>query len=282
MRGPDFLRQRVGTLKSRMGGVVPGSHAAIRGVDLHTTFKDAEWMDIYMFGITGRRFSPAELALLQSIWTYTSYPDARIWNNRVAALAGSARSTGSLGLAAALAVSEGAVFGRGIDIRAIAFLIDTASALERGGNLADCVRQELDLHRSIPGFGRPLTSKDERIAPITDRARELGLDRGPHTELAFQVDDYLVSSRMRIRINYAAVAAGFAADLGLSPREYYLYLFPAFLAGMSPCYIESAGQPEGALLPISCEDVVYVGQKRRSWPDSIETVSRRREIEETK
>ena len=43
---------------------------------------------------------------MHALWVNTSYPDARIWNNRVAALAGSARSTGNLGVSAALAVSE--------------------------------------------------------------------------------------------------------------------------------------------------------------------------------
>jgi hypothetical protein len=265
MRGPEFLRQRVGKLKSRMGGVVPGSHASIRGLDLHSTFKDAEWMDLYMFAITGRRFSTAELSLLQSIWTYTSYPDARVWNNRVAALAGSARGTGNLALSAALAVSEATVYGRGVDIRAITFLKETLQAVAHGGSLSECVRTELDIHRSIAGYGRPLTSSDERIIPITQRARQLGLDQGSHLKLAFEIDNYLVESRLRMRINYGAVAAGLIADLGLLPREYYLYLFPAFLAGIFPCYIEAAGEPEGALFPIPCEDIEYAGRERRRW-----------------
>lgn len=268
MRGPEFLRQRAGRFKSRMGGVVPGSHAAMRGVDLHAAFKDAEWMDIYMFGITGRRFSKAELALLQSIWIYTSYPDARIWNNRVAALAGSARSTGNLALAAALAVSEASVFGRGVDIRAITFLTKALTRIRRGDPLSDCIRQELDVHRSIAGYGRPITSKDERIAPIIKRAQQLGLDQGPHLKLAFEIDDYLVENRFRMRINYGAVAAALLADLHVAPLEFYLYGFPTFLAGIPPCFIEAVEEPEGTLYPIPCTDIVYDGREKRSWSDS--------------
>jgi hypothetical protein len=266
MRGPDFLRQRVGKLKSRMGGVVPGSHATIRGVDLHSTFKDAEWMDLYMFGITGRRFRPSEVRLLQSIWTYTSYADARIWNNRVAALAGSSRSTGNLALAAALAVSEATVYGRGVDLRAISFLQKTLQALTRGSNIAECVKQELKVHRSIAGYGRPLTSQDERIVPMLDQASRLGLDRGPHLKLAFEIDDYLSRCRFRMRINFGAVAASLLADLDVSPRDYYFCVFAAFLAGMPPCYLEAVEEPEGALFPIPCEDIYYFGLTERSWP----------------
>jgi hypothetical protein len=266
MRGPEFLRQRVGKLKSRMGGVVPGSHATIRGVDLHSAFKDAEWMDLYVFAHTGRRLPPNELRLLQSLWTYSSYPDARLWNNRVAALAGSARSTGNLGLAAALAVSEATIYGRGVDIRAITFLKETLHAVIDGGSIAECVREELDSHRGIAGYGRPITSKDERIGPTIELAARLGLDQGPHLRLAFEIDDHLRKGRWRMRINYAAIAAALAADMGLSAKEYYICAFPTFLAGIVPCYQEAADEPEGALFPIPCEHTYHFGHGPRNWP----------------
>lgn len=268
MRGPEFLQQFVGRIKSDMGGVVPGSHAAIRGRDLHSTFKNAEWMDLYMFAITGRRFSEAELALLQSIWVYTSYPDARIWNNRVAALAGSARSTGNLALSAALAVSEASVYGRGIDIRAFTFLRKTYDTITRGGILSDCVNAELNAHRGIAGYGRPLTSRDERIPPILARAQELGLDHGAYLRLAFEVDDFLTKNRWRMRINYAAVAAALVADMNISPQQFYLYGFPTFLGGMPGCYLESLAEPTGTLFPIRCDDIAYEGRQERVWPTS--------------
>jgi hypothetical protein len=265
MRGPEFLLQRVGRLKSRMGGVLPGSHAVLRGIDLHSAFADAEWMDIYMFGITGRRFSRAELALLQSIWTYTSYPDARIWNNRVAALAGSTRSTGVLGISAALAVSEATIFGGGTYFPAISFLKRTNQEMQAGGNLADCVMRELRTRRGIAGYGRPITSKDERVAILLGRANELRLDRGPHLALALRIDQYLLERRLRLRINYAAVGAALLADLGVSPREFYLYGYPTFLAGIPPCYSEAVEEPEGALFPMRCMDILYLGHPRREW-----------------
>ncbi len=266
MRGPEFLRQRVGKLKSRMGGFVPGSRVTVRGVDLHTAFKDAEWVDLFFYGITGRRFSASELRLLQSLWTYSSYPDARLWPNRVAALAGSARSTGNLALAAALAVSEAAIYGRGPDIRAITFLKETLHAVIHGGSIAECVRKELDIHRGIAGYGRPLTPKDERIEPTMRLAAKLQLDQGSHLRLALEIDDYLSKGRWRMRINQAAVAAALAADVGLSPMEYYLCGFPAFLSGMVPCYLEAADEPEGALFPIPCEHTYYFGHGPRNWP----------------
>ncbi len=265
-RGPELLRQNVGRVKSRVGGCFIGSHVVIRGKDLHATFADARWMDLYLFGITGRRFCEARLRLFDAIWTYTSYPDPRIWNNRVAALAGSARSTGNLAVSAALAVSEAAIYGRGIDIRASDFLIRTRAHLVAGGELGPWVRRELTERRSLAGYGRPLSnSRDERLDPILSFARGLGLADGPHLQLAHDIDRFLVASRLRMTANYGAIAAALCCDMGLSPREYYLYMHPAFLAGMLPCYVEAAERPASTLLPLPCDAVAYEGAAKRSW-----------------
>ena len=265
MNGPELLKQHSDHLKSRMGACFPGERAVFRGHDLHAELKDMDWIELYVFGITGRRFTPEQLRLLHAILVYTSYPDARIWNNRVAALAGSARSTGTLGISAALAVSEAKIFGRGIDIRAIDFLTSTRKALDNGAELAECVKNELNKYRGIAGFGRPLTSGDERIIPIMTLARKLGLDAGPHVQLAFVINELLLAGRFRLCMNYGAISAAMCADLGLSPQEYYLFVFPAFLAGMPPCYIENAERPEGSLFPLSCAHIRYEGAPKRSW-----------------
>lgn len=264
--GPQLLRQNVGRLKSRVGGCFLGSHVMFRDKDLHAELADARFIDLFLFGITGRRFSERELRLLEALWCYTSYPDARIWNNRVAALAGSARSTGNLGVSAALAVSEAAVYGRGIDIRVSCFLIRTRAELAAGGELGDCVRRELSKHRSLAGYGRPVSNrKDERLDPILSLAGSLGLADGPHVRLAHDVERFLLDSRLRMRMNYAAIVAALTADLGLSPREHYLFGYPAFLAGMTPCYMDAAERPEGTLLPLPCDAVAYEGAGKRPW-----------------
>jgi hypothetical protein len=263
--GPALLQENVGVLKSRMGTFYPGSHVIFRGHDLHKDLKDMDWVELYVFGITGRRFSREQLRLLHSIWTYTSYPDVRLWNNRVAGLAGSSRSSGTLGLAAALAISEASIFGQGSCMRAIDFLIHTRRQLDEGGELEECIRQELELHRSVSGYGRPLVNADERIEPLLTLAKSLGLDQGPYLRLALDVEEILLAGRWRMKMNYAGVVAPLVADLGFKPREFYLFLFPSFLGGMSPCFIEASGRPEGTLYPLACADILYDGQSQRTW-----------------
>jgi hypothetical protein len=265
MNGPDYLLQKVGKLQTAMGGFFPGSHVVFRGQTLHTDLKDMDWLELYLFGICGRRFTAAQLKLMNVLWTYTSYPDARIWNNRVAALCGSARSTGNLGLSAALAVSEAHIYGRGNEVQAISFFIATQKRLGAGCNLADCLQDEMETHRRIAGYGRPLINADERIAPIMTKAAELGLDHGPHIELAFAIERFLLDSGRNLRMNYGAVVSAFGADLGLSPEQFYLFMFPSFLAGMPPCFIEAGKAAEGSLFPLRCADIAYRGRPPRTW-----------------
>jgi hypothetical protein len=265
--GQEALKANVGVVRSRMGAAFVGSHAVLRGRDIHAELGDLSWFAMYLFGITGRRFTDAQLRLMEAIWSYTCYPDARIWNNRVAALAGTARSTGNLALSAALAVTEADIYGQGPCCRAIDFLIRTRKAVEAGGDLGELIRRELVQHRSLGGYGRPIASADERNVPIVDLARSLGLADGPHLKLAFQVETFLLENRYRMHINYAAVTSALSADMGLSPREHYFLIFACFLGGMVPCYMEAAERPEGTLLPLPCDGVAYVGTPKRDWQE---------------
>lgn len=266
-RGPQLLQDNVGVWKSRMGAFIPGSHVVFRGHDLHAELKDKDWLELYVFGITGRPLSAGALDILRAIWVYTSYPDIRLWNNRVAGLAGSARSTGSLGIGAALAVSEAGIYGNGIVARAMDFFLRTRTRVEAGAALADCVREELDRHRSVAGFGRPVVNGDERIPPLLALAARHGLDQGPHLRLAFAVEEWLLAQgQERMRMNYAAVVCALGADLGLSAQEFYLFMVPVFMAGMLPCFIEARERPEGSLYALPCDHVEYEGAAPRAWP----------------
>lgn len=264
MKGPQLLEQHVGRLATRAGALFPGERAVFCGHDLHASLKDMDWLELYLFGITGRRFTPQQIKVLQATWVYTSYPDARIWNNRVAALAGTARSTGSLGIAAALAVSDARIYGGSVSRRAIEFLLEARLSVERGEILADVVAAALRVGY-IMGFGRPIISSDERIKPMMALLRDHGLDHGVHVELAFAVEKILVGRNPALRINYGGLAAAVAADLGFSAREYHLFRIPAFLAGIPPCYLEAAEKPEGLLFPLPCRVMLYEGVSRRPW-----------------
>ena len=268
MNGPQLLEQQVGRLATRMGAVFPGERVVFRGQDLFTSLRDMDWLELYTFSITGRRYTPQQMRVLHVIWTHTSYPDARLWNNRVAALAGTARSTGVLGIAAALAVSEATIYGGAPQLRCSEFLTRAKKMVDEGANLEALVRTELKEKRGIGGYGRPIVPTDERIIPIMAIVREQGLENGPHLKLAFEVERILLEGRWRMHMNVVGIDAALCADFGMSPREFNYFFIPVFLAGMPPCYLDAAEKTEGLLFPLPCRMMSYEGVARRRWRDA--------------
>lgn len=263
MSAPHPLEAHVGHLKSRMGAAVIGSHALFRGHDLHRELRELDWVELYLFGITGRRFSKEQTELLHGILVYTSYPDARIWNNRVAALAGSARSTPALAISAALAVSEAAIYGGQPGVRAIDYFLRAKVAVESGKPLAEVVAGA----GRVYGYGRPTPELgDERLPWLLELAQRLGLADGPHLKIALETERLLVKKNPRLRMNYAAMTAALCADMGFSIAEFHMFRVPLFLAGMPPGYIEALERPAGSLFPTPCRHLRYEGVARRAWP----------------
>lgn len=262
MNGPDLLEQHVGHLKSSMGAAFIGSHTTFRSHNLHQDLREMDWVELYLFGITGRKLTPQQIELLHGIMVYTSYPDARIWNNRVAALAGSARSTPALGISAALAVSEAGIYGGQPGLRAFDFFLRAKRHQDGGGTLAQIVAQE---HR-VYGYGRPTPELgDERLPWLLALAQRLGLGDGPHLKIAFEVEQLLLAKNARLRMNYAAMVSALGADMGFSVAEFQMFRVTMLLAGMPPGFIEAKERPEGSLFPIPCRHIRYEGVAKRPW-----------------
>jgi hypothetical protein len=250
-----------------MGACFPGERAVFRGHDLHKELDDLDWVELYAFGITGRRVSKAEGRVLNALFTATSYPDARLWNNRVAALAGTARSTGALAIGAAIAVSEAAIYGWQPEMYAADFLVRTQRQLDAGAVLRDVLAQELALHKRILGYGRPVAALqvDERIPHIAAVMEREGVAQGTYLKLAFEIERTLLAMGKRLPMNYATPIVAIPLDMGFTPRECYLFVQPSFMAGMPPCYKEASERPEGTTFAIPCIHVHYQGPAERRW-----------------
>lgn len=265
MKGPQRLLEAEDNWVTSLGAFIPGEgRVVMHGKDLHHDLVDLSWMELLMFAICGRRLSRAQIELFQGLWKIAgSYPEPRIWNNRVASLAGTARATPGLAFSAATSVSEARIFGRGPDQRAFDFLVRTRAAVEAGVPLQAFVEIELREKRGVAGYGRPLRSADERIQPMLDLAARLRLDGGPHAHLAFQVKELLIPRRMDM--NAAALAAALCADQGLTRDEYHRLCLMTFSIGFVGCELDGRLHSEGTLLPLRCSRIAYNGPGPRSW-----------------
>lgn len=267
MSGPEILEQHSGPMRTRAGAAFPGQRAVFRGHDLHADLKHMNWVELFAFGITGLRFSPQQVQVLNAMFVVTSYPDPRLWNNRVAALAGSARSTGALGVAAAVAASEAKTFGWQPLLAGADFLVRAHRALAAGSTLLEVLKSEIAQHKYLGGYGRPVATcrVDERIPELLECMRAAGVEQGPYLRLAFAVEQGLQQLGRKLTINYAVMSIAVALDMGFSPLQCYMFMQASFLAGKSPCYLEALERPEGATFPLRCSQVQYRGPARRSW-----------------
>ena len=262
MRGPEKLLENENHWETRMGGWFAGERVVYRGQDLHVDLGDMSWIELYLYGITGRRFTEAQLEVLNAIWVYCSFPEPRIWPNRVAALAGTARSTGVSGIGAAIAMAEANLYGRRAGIRAMDFLIKTSNRIEKGSKLSEI----MDRVPIVYGYGRPISQIDERIPHLMRKLKNVGMDQGKHVLLVFEIEKILLERRSKLYLNYGGFIAAVAADMGFTPREFYLFSIPMLIAGMTPCFIDAAEKHEGTFFPLRCGCIVYeAGMTRRSW-----------------
>ncbi len=267
--GNDFvspLQDFEATWRTALGAWQPGRGVIYRGRDLFNELTPLPWMELLLLGITGRRFSAEQVQLFEQMWTVSvSYPDPRLWNNRIAALGGAARSTAALAAGAATAVTEAQIYGGQANHGAIGFILRARETLREGGALDALIDAQLAAHRHIPGYGRPIVAEDERIPPLLRVAERLGLAGGECVRIARQVEDRLLAGRMRMRMNITGLAAALAADQGLTPREYQGYVCLAFGAGIVPCYMDAAMHPEGGFFPWRCARIDYRGVAPRAW-----------------
>ena len=264
-KGPELLAQYEDNWVTAMGAWFPEGRVVLRGRDVLNDLGHRRWMEYLVYAAIGRE-APVLARLIEGLWTLgSSYPDPRIWNNRVAALAGSARSTVTLALAAGTAVSEATLYGLRTSKGAIDFLHRANRKLEEGQSMAEVVRDELRKYHVIYGFGRPIVSGDERIAPVLQFAKTLGYENGRYVRLALELHDYLKNSRYKYQINMSAIAAALMADQGFTPDDFHRLACLSFVGGMLPCYIDAHDKPEGSFFPLRTSRIDYRGAPERCW-----------------
>ncbi len=268
---------------TEMGAWFPGERVVFRGQDLFADLLiepgQLSWMGLMLYGICGRKFDEQQLKLFEGIWSIsTSFPDPRLWNNRIAALAVSARSTSNLGLSAGLAASEAIIYGHRPLVASMHFLCDTRQRLIKDESLEQVLEQRLTRSvpgkpgagknrqvAKIPGFGRPITAQDERIQPLLALAEHLGFDKGGHVVLAREIELALQCLGHNLRMNIATLMGALCADQGLNVRQYYHYITLCFSAGIMCCAYDAEQKPQGTFFPLPCERIDYSGPAQRQW-----------------
>ena len=262
----DKLRNAETKWVSSVGGTVPGEGAVFRGYDMFKTFGEWNWLAMFYFSATGRKLSENSEKFFNGIYSMCfSYPDSRIWNNGVVALAGTVRSTAQMGIGAASAVSEAEFYGGPPVMKSLDFFLRAKSLKDSGASLADIESAEKNKNKFIYGYGRPVTSNDERVMPAQGLLKELDLFDRSYVQLALEMENFLKQNNDDIGLNIGGLFAAFCADEGMSPKELYYMMSVCFSVGMVACYIDAMDKKEGYFFPSQCEAINYSGIKKRAW-----------------
>lgn len=278
------LADYTGHWSTLLGGWKPGHSVTLHGEDLLNGIGQHGWMATLLFSLTGKKFTASQLQLFECIWSIaTSFPEPRLWNNRIAALAATARSSAALGTAAAIATSEAVVYGHRPLVASMAFIQQSLILIEKGQTLDDIIDNALQSPRQgspgrgpnrdiarLPGFGRPITQQDERIKPLMKKATSLGFEKGRHLQLGFELEQCLISKGSLLRLNIATLMGALCADQGLTTRQYNYFVVLCFSAGILPCGMDAETHPAGSFFPLPCNTVAYTGPAQRQWVKTVE------------
>ncbi|MGV6806473.1 MAG: hypothetical protein ACWA5K_01045 [bacterium] len=260
------LKEQERFWETSLGKWFPGERVVFRGKDLFKDLGDFTFTQMLYFAASGRIYEGDLLHFMSSANTVcTSYPDPRLWNNRVAALAGTVRSTPSLAASAATAASEAQTFGHGVIFKSSDLIRRAKIKTDNGESIGDFLETEIKHYRGLPGFGRPVTSKDERLEPILKKAKELGLGDGGHVQLLFEIQDYLDKTRRRLKLNISGLFTALMADIGITPTEFNLFFLFCFSGGIIGCHADALEHTEGSFFPFSVARINYSGQEARQW-----------------
>lgn len=264
--GPDFLKSVENCWETDLGAWFPGERVVFRGHDLFSELSETPWMELLIYGITGKRFNVKQIKLFEAIWVIcTSYPDPRLWNNRVAALAGTTKSPACLACGAATAVTGATLYGGRPIIQSNDLLHRMKAKVTAGQNLVDAVFGELKKYRGLPGYGRPLVRGDERIEVLLEAYSALGFEEGEFVKLAFDIEDILLKGRRRLKMNIATLSTAMIAEQGMTPRECSNYLTLCFSAGIFACYVDTSKRKSGSFFPFRCSRIEYSGPTGLLW-----------------
>lgn len=273
-KNPDYEYWHTAT-----GNWFPGERIVLNGENVLSSMKGKSWMEIILLAITGQVPDPKTAAYLDAILALSGcIPDPRLWNNRIAALGGTVRSTPALAMSAGMAASDAVIFGFQPMMGAHHLFADVIRQLDSGKNLKDVLSQRLAMaHQGRPGtgknreiallagYGRPVAKGDERIPAIMEVVRQYGHDHGQAVTLAFAIEQHLEQQGLAFRLNSGGLIAAICADLGMTALQLYYYVSHCFYVSLAACNADALHHKIGSFFPLRCTQVMYEGPPERKW-----------------
>lgn len=268
----SFWDNKHGNIHTRKGGwVISKGIVESHGYDLlNELMGNISYFQLLILNATGRMPERRLADWLESYFFCLSYPDARIWCNHIASLAGTLRTSPVAATCAGVMTSDSRMYGPGAVLSSAQFITTALIKNKKGMSVEEIIkthpRRRPDGTPMISGYNRPVASGDERIPALERVTAQLGFQKGEHLKLAYAIEK-VMSQKYNEHINSAGYRSAFLSDQGLSDEEIYRILSMVVNVGVIACFSEAADQPGESFFPLRCDDVDYQGQPHRDLPD---------------
>lgn len=256
-----------GNIVSSRGGWKIGSGVQNCGYDM---MKDlvgkVSYMQVVVLNATGRLPSKALADWIEAVHICLSWPDPRIWCNRIGALAGSSRTSSVTASCLGVLAAESTSYGIKPLISGVEFIEHAYAQVMQDTSVENFVSAEIKKYGGKPhlmGYARPIAKGDERIPAMEKVTKMLGFSIGEHLSLAYKVEAIL-KTRFDESMNINGYMSAFLVDQGFTATEVYRTFSALVVSGVTACYADTADRIEGSFAPLKTSDVVYKGAKERS------------------
>ncbi|MGJ8691178.1 MAG: hypothetical protein ACSHW0_01705 [Thalassotalea sp.] len=255
-----------GKVISSRGGWKIAEGVKCCGYDMMTELVGkASYMQVVILNATGRLPSRALADWVEAIHICLSWPDPRIWCNRIGALAGSSRTSCVAASTLGVLAANSSSYGIKPLISGVEFIQHAFQQISSGMNVTNFILEEVKKYGGKPflmGYVRPIAKGDERIPAMELVSKNLGFEVGQHLTLAYEIEKEL-NARYDETMNINGYMSAFLSDQGYTPQEVYRIFSFIVISGVTACFSDAEQRLEGGFSPLKTSDINYNGQAYR-------------------
>ncbi len=265
----NWWRKRI---KTGVGGLSAGfrSEILLRGYKVTEELTgNISFIQGWTLALTGRIPDKKEDRLLNAMFINTALADPRFWLFRTARLAATVKSSPAACIAAGILTNEAEFFSAGAAYNTSKFFQGALGKVKSNkATIEELVKTKLAKQEKIYGFGRVLArGPDERNQSLLKVAKECSLDNGEHMKLAFEIEALLQRLKnSELHMNNGGLKCALLSDMGFSPQQIMQFYSLMFIIGIAGNVTEAYERPPGEFLPLSPDDIEYIGPPLRPLP----------------
>lgn len=262
-----------GVYHTKKGGWVVGEAVYNHGYSmLDELVGKYTFFQVLVLNVTGALPEKRLADWMEASFICLSWPDPRIWCNKMGSFAGSSRCSPATAVSMGILAADSRMYAAGAITKGAEFITMALEKKKRGIDAHQIIDEELSKLRHpgnptpvIMGYARPIATGDERIPAMERTSKQLKFEIGPHLELAYEIDN-IHREKFNETINMLGYTVAFMCDQGFKANEISTLYCTWVNSGVHACYDEALSRPAESFLPMHCEDINYIGHPERTLP----------------